>query len=90
MNKLKHLLLKSPLSQEERAELYNIFLTFPQENFIELVEFLESNPEWVVRLYNNYKQKESAVKSKNHEDWRLIFEQEKKDLASFLKKNKLS
>ena len=61
MGQIKLLLTKSDLSSKQQNELLAILKLLPMAEVDELADFLVSNPEWIVKLYNNYKQKNMSL-----------------------------
>lgn len=80
MNKIQSLLKKSNLNIAEQTELDNVLNLLPVTELNKLCDFLESHPEWVEKLYKNYKQKKIAASSKDLRKWQDIFNQEKEEL----------
>jgi len=80
MGQIKLLLTKSDLSSKQQNELLAILKLLPMAEVDELADFLVSNPEWIVKLYNNYKQKKELATSKDSKKWQELFDQEKIEL----------
>lgn len=80
MDQIELLLTKSELSTNQQNELLAILKLLPTAEVNELGDFLVSNPEWIVKLYNNYKQKKEISASKDSKKWQEIFDQEKIEL----------
>ena len=80
MGQIKLLLTKSDLSSKQQNELLAILKLLPTVEVNELADFLASNPEWVDKLYYNYKQKKELATSKDSKKWQELFDQEKIEL----------
>lgn len=80
MDQLKLLLTKSDLTPEEQNELFAILKLLPIVEVNELSDFLVTHPEWIDKLYHNYKQKKEISTSKDIKKWQEIFDDEKIEL----------
>lgn len=80
MEQIKSLLAKSNLATEEQNELLAILKLLPTAEINELFNFLNIHPEWIDKLYHNYKQKKAAATTKDYSKWQEIFDEEKKEL----------
>ena len=80
MDKIQALLKKSNLVLEEQNELLAALKLLPSTELNELYNFLKNHPEWVDKLYQNYKQKKSAATLKDNKKWQDIFKKEEEEL----------
>ena len=80
MSQLESILAKSNLNVREQKELLQVLEHLSAVEIDELLNFLDVHPEWVEKLYYNYKQKKEVVVSGDHKKWQEIFDREKKDL----------
>ena len=80
MDQIKLLLTKSTLTSEQQNELFAILKLLPAIEVSELSDFLTTHPEWIEKLYYNYKQKKDMSVSKDIKKWQEIFDEEKIEL----------
>lgn len=80
MEQLESLLEKSNLSDKEQEELLEVLKLVPKAELNELFDFLKVHPEWIVKLYRNYKQKKAISTTKDYGKWQEIFNEEKNEL----------
>lgn len=80
MDRIKLLLIKSTLTSEQQSELLAILKLLSAIEVNELSDFLTIHPEWIDKLYHNYKQKKDISTSKDIKKWQEIFDEEKIEL----------
>ena len=81
MDKLKLLFEKSSLNINQQNELLEVLCSLlPEIELSELYEFLSTNPEWVEKLYVNYKSKKNISNSRDPKKWQEVFGQDKSEL----------
>jgi len=80
IQKLESLISKSNLDNNEKSTLFQIIKEMSEE-YIELfVKVFAENPEFVKKIYLNYKAKQEAMANGDEEAMQKIFEEEKIEL----------
>jgi len=79
-SQIKKIIAESDLNPEEQKELLSALKPLSGEDMDELAVFLNKYPEWVKKLYENYKDKKAAGSSLDLTKWRAIINKEKEDL----------
>ena len=80
MEQIKSLLVKSSLTEIEQREFFEVLKLLSKAELDELLNFLRVHPEWIIKLYRNYKQKKAISATKNYGEWQKIFNEEEKEL----------
>lgn len=78
MEHIKSLLAESKLTNKEQAELLELLKLLPQTDLKEIISFLKGHPDWVFKLYHNYRAKVKAVRTADTKLWQEILEEEGK------------
>ena len=83
---LKKIIENSDLRGEEAKEFLAI-LPFikKKDDLFNLLAFLEAHPEWVLKLYRNYKIKQIYFSTKDEKGLQKIFKDEVKELQDIAK-----
>lgn len=68
----------SDLEQEQKLELFRLFKLPDDESLVEVAKLLAIKPKYIQLIYDNYKNKEQALRNDNLSALQDIIEQEKK------------
>ena len=80
IQKLESLISKSNLADNEKATLFLVIKEM-SDKYIELfVQVFTENPEFIKKIYLNYKAKQEAIANGDEEAMERIFEEEKAEL----------
>ena len=80
--KIHEIIEESSLSLEQKREFSEVFAQTKEESLKPVYTFLKAHPDWVERLFENYRRKKEAVVTGDMSAWQEVIEQEKATLKS--------
>lgn len=80
-SKLINILARSVLNIEEQDELADFLVKAKEEDLKEIVDFLMENPNWIRKIYSNYRAKKEALIKNDRFLWDKILMNEQADLT---------
>ena len=84
--RLEKILIGSPLDESEVTEFLELLGSMKKkDDQEEVISFLEGHPEWVLKLYRNYKIKQIYFSAKDEKGLQKIFKDEVKELQGIAK-----
>jgi len=83
--KLEKIIQKSNLNKEQQIELLGYLKYLSVQQLNNLADFLNSNINWVEKLYNNLKDKQIAFRSNNKVKIEAVLAKERKMLEELIK-----
>lgn len=84
--RLEKILIGSPLDESEVTEFLELLGSIKKkDDQEEVVSFLEAHPEWVLKLYRNYKIKQIYFSANDEKGLQKIFKDEVKELQGIAK-----
>jgi len=78
--RIEDIIENSKLTKEEMRDFVDLFAQTKEDALKPVLRLLEKDPQWVERLYTNYKMKEEAVVTGSMEAWYDAIQKEKEEL----------
>ena len=84
LDKLKNFIKKSKLSAKDTEYFISFFAKAEDKDLDLVIEVLRENPDWILKINKNIKDKARALKKQDQKAWDKIIAQEKIDLLRTL------
>ncbi len=81
-DKLKEIIKNSSLSLSEQENFLDLFSKAGLKDLSAAVEVFNEKPEWIKKMYDNYKAKKRAIGERNINFWEEILKKEEEDLTN--------
>ena len=78
--KIHEIIERSSLSNVEKREFSEVFAQTKEESLKPVYTFLNSRPDWVEKLYDNYRRKKEAVVTGDMSAWEDAIQSERAEL----------
>lgn len=78
--KIQSLLESSDLNNDEQKDFLNFLSGAHDEELSEFASFLEENPSWARKLYENHKKKRGFWTRSDNKSWQSIIDEELRDI----------
>ena len=82
LQKIKDLLVKSDLTIEDQEQLVGLFSNTKDDRLKDTAKLFLENPEWILKMNQNYKKKKIAIENTDKEMWSEIVSEEEEELKN--------